>query len=267
MHEAIEHGYKIIEIFEVWHYPNSDIYDKSSQSGGLFTEYVDLFLKYKQEASGYPDEVTSNLQKEEYILNYLQKEGIRLASENIELNSGLRSVMKLMLNSFWGRFGMQTNKTKCKFISNLNSWYEIISDDNNIVHEVDFGIKDVLTVYYSDKKEFHDKSTEINVCIAAFVTCHARLKLLSELNKLQDRVLYFDTDSIIFLCKTNLYEPKLGDFLGELTNEISSKDGSYIPEFISAGPYLLCLQIGHRTNKMHDKRLHFKLHYKFEPQL
>ena len=22
------------------------------------------------------------------------------------------------LNSFWGRFGMQTNKTKCKFISN-----------------------------------------------------------------------------------------------------------------------------------------------------
>ena len=90
MHEAIKHGYKIIEIFEVWHYPNSDIYDKSSQSGGLFTEYVDLFLKYKQEASGYPDEVTSNL----------QKEGNRLASENIELNSGLRSVMKLILNSF-----------------------------------------------------------------------------------------------------------------------------------------------------------------------
>ena len=164
------------------------------------------------EASGYPNEVTSNLQKEEYIVNYLQKEGIRLASENIELNSGLRSVMKLMLNSFWGRFGMQTNKTKCKFISNLNSWYEIISDDNNIVHEVDFGIKDVLTVYYSDKKEFHDKSTEINVCIAAFVTCHARLKLLSELNKLQDRVLYFDTDSIIFLCK----RAKIGRFFGRI---------------------------------------------------
>ena len=134
----------------MWHYQNSDIYDKSSLSGGLFTEYVDLFLKYKLEASGYPDEVTSNLQKEEYIVNYLQKEGNRLASENIELNSGLRSVMKLMLISFWGRFGMQTNKTKCKFISYQNSWYEIISDDNNIVLEVDFGIKNVLTLYYSD---------------------------------------------------------------------------------------------------------------------
>ena len=131
---------------------------------------------------------------------------------------------------------MQTNKTKVKFISNLNSWYEIISDDNNVVHEVDFGIKDVLTVYYSDNKEFHDKSNEINVCIAAFVTCHARLKLLTELNKLEERVLYFDTDSIIFRSKPNMYDPKLGDFLGELTNEISLKDGNYISEFISAGP-------------------------------
>ena len=33
-----------------------------------------------------------------------------------------------------------------------------------------------------------------------------------------------------------MYEPKLGDFLGELTNEISSKEGNYIEEFISAGP-------------------------------
>ena len=74
------------------------------------------------------------------------------------------------------------------------------------------------------------------MCIAAFVTCHARLKLLSELNRLQERVLYFDTDSIIFLSKKNFYEPELGDFLGELTNEISSKDGSFISEFISAGP-------------------------------
>ena len=140
--------------------------------------------------------------------------------ENIKLNPGLRSVMKLMLNSFWGRFGMQTNKTQVKFISNLNSWYKFISDDHFVIHDVDFGIPNILTVFYSDQTKFHDRSTEINVCIASFVTCHARLKLLSELNKLNERVLYFDTNSIIHISKQGFYEPKLGDFLGEPTNEI-----------------------------------------------
>ena len=112
----------------------------------------------------------------------------------------------------------------------------MLSDDNYIIHDVDFGMDNVLTVYYSENKNFHEESTQINVCIAAFVTCHARLKLLSELKKLQERVLYFDTDSIIYVSKPNMYEPVLGDYLGELTNEISSKDGNFIDEFISAGP-------------------------------
>ena len=195
-----------------------------------------MFLKYKQEASGYPEDVTSDQQKDDYISNYFEKEGVQLDKNNIKYNAGLRSVMKLMLNSFWGRFGMQTNKTQVKFISNLESWYNLLTDEQFIIHDVDFGIPGVLTVFYSQSNEFHDNTSQINVVIAAFVTCHARLKLLSELNKLNDRVLYFDTDSIIYISKKRLYEPKLGDFLGELTNEISPKDGNYIQEFISAGP-------------------------------
>ena len=94
-------------------------YDKDSKSGGLFADYVDFFLKFKQEASGYPENVVSDDQKNEYIKKYFENEGIQLDKDNINNNPGLRSVMKLMLNSFWGRFGMQTNKTKVKFISKL----------------------------------------------------------------------------------------------------------------------------------------------------
>ena len=71
-----------------------------------------MFLKYKQEASGFPEDVTSDQQKDDYISNYFEKEGVQLDKNNIKYNAGLRSVMKLMLNSFWGRFGMQTNKTQ-----------------------------------------------------------------------------------------------------------------------------------------------------------
>ncbi len=41
-------------------------------------------------------------------------------------------------------------------------------------------------------------------------------------------------ESMIFV--NGLYSPKLGDYLGELTDEISPKDGNYIKKFVSAGP-------------------------------
>ena len=60
------------------------------------------------------------------------------------------------------------------------------------------------------------------------------MHLYEELFKIDDRILYFDTDSIIFISKENLYEPELGDYLGKFTNEI--KNENYIQEFVSAGP-------------------------------
>ena len=53
--KAIEVGYKILEVFVIWQYEMVE-YDKVSKKGGLFAEYVNTFLKYKQEASGWPDE-------------------------------------------------------------------------------------------------------------------------------------------------------------------------------------------------------------------
>ena len=60
---AIEKGYKILEIEAVWHFNREIQYDKSldgnssfAQScNGLFTKYIDTFLKIKQEASGWPE--------------------------------------------------------------------------------------------------------------------------------------------------------------------------------------------------------------------
>ena len=62
------------------------------------------------------------------------------------------------------------------------------------------------------------------------------MKLISEMSKLGERVLYYDTDSIIFVSQKGDYEPLLADFLGEFTNEVKAQDGSYIKEFVSAGP-------------------------------
>jgi len=47
-------------------------------------------------------------------------------------------------------------------------------------------------------------------------------------------VLYFDTDSVIYSCKPGEADIPLGDFLGEMTNELDDDD--FITEFTSAGP-------------------------------
>ena len=50
---------------------------------------------------------------------------------------------------------------------------------------------------------------------------------------LQERVLYYDTDSVIFVSKPNDPEPPIGPYLGELTDELG---GDYITAFVSGGP-------------------------------
>jgi outer membrane phospholipase A len=57
------------------------------------------------------------------------------------------------------------------------------------------------------------------------------MKLYEEMFKSDDRVLYFDADSIIFISKENHYEPELADYLGKFTNEI--KCDYYIEEFVA----------------------------------
>lgn len=236
LQEAVKAGYKIIKIYEIWNWSNTSQYDPITKKGGLFTDYINLFLKCKQEASDYPENVTTEEEKQEYLKNYYEHEGIELDKENISYNSGMRTVMKLLLNSFWGRFGMNTNKVQYKIIADEKEWFDMISDNQFVVHQVDMTHNNYLQVFYSNVKEIYENDLHVNVVLAAFVTCHARLKLYSELKKLDKNVLYFDTDSIIYVSRPNEYEPKLGDFLGEFTYEVDSKEGNFIQEFVSAGP-------------------------------
>ncbi|KAG8235683.1 hypothetical protein J437_LFUL014027 [Ladona fulva] len=49
---AVREGYKVMKIHEVWHYTETSTYNPATGEGGLFREYIDCFLKMKQEARG-----------------------------------------------------------------------------------------------------------------------------------------------------------------------------------------------------------------------
>lgn len=123
-----------------------------------------------------------------------------------------------------------------KIITEPSEWFNILQNDQFIIHDVNFTTENFIQVQYSERKAFHFGGLTTNVVIASFVTCQARIKLFNEMVKIGDRVLYCDTDSIIFVSRPGCYEPELGNYLGDFTNEIDPDDGSHIVEFVSAGP-------------------------------
>ena len=92
---------------------------------------------------------------------------------------------------------------------------------------------ETVEVHYKNNEEFEEQNNKVNIVIAAFTTAYARLKLYDLLDLLQERILYYDTDSVVFVHEPGKPEPPMGDYLGDLTDEL---DGDYITTFVSGGP-------------------------------
>lgn len=235
VYTAVNMGYKILKIYEVWDYPERSQHDSVNKSGGLFTDYQNNAMKKKVESSGWPEKVNTESEKKAYIDEFYAVEGIKLEEKNIIKNGGRRQIAKLMANNQWGYLGMNTNKPQFKIINHLDEWLDIINDDKVLVNNISFVNDNLMYVYFTDLEDHHIGGLKTNVVLASFVTAQARIKLFEELNRLGYRVLYCDTDSILYSTKPGEYEPKLGTNLGEFTNEIDPEDGTCIKEFVSAG--------------------------------
>ena len=81
-----------------------------------------------------------------------------------------------------------------------------------------------MKVHYKKDCHFEDIFPNLNNFIACFYTCWARLSLFEVLELLQQRVLYFDTDSIVFMDTPFQPTPQLGLFLGQFKDELA-EDG------------------------------------------
>lgn len=241
--KAIEKGYQVLCVYEVYHYENSTQHDPVSRKGGLFAEQVDLFLKLKAQASGYPEWVRTEQDRDSYITEFESKCGVKLDKEKIEVNPALRSISKICLNAFWGKFGERQNKVKTKFFSDSASFMKLASDTKFDLVNFHIINEDTMVVEYKNAHGFEEESGITNEIIAAFTTCFARLELYKHMESVGRNLLYVDTDSLIFVSKKRVgsngeivYEnfPPVGNSLGELTNEL--KPNTYIQEFVCTAP-------------------------------
>jgi hypothetical protein len=226
-------GYVVEKIYEVWHFDRISQYDERTRNGGVFAEYINTFLKIKQECSGWPSWCESEEDKQRYIRLYFEKEGIKLEYDKICKNPGMRALAKLMLNSFWGKFGQRDNMPQIQYVHDPNVLYDKLTSSNTKVMGLNFVSDNTVAVNWQHDDDFPTSSGKTNVVIAAYTTTQARLHLYRYLSRLNTRVLYCDTDSIVFFSRRGEWKPSLGDFLGELTDEVPNNS---IQAFVTGGP-------------------------------
>lgn len=137
--------------------------------------------------------------KEKLFTDYVNKlYQIRLDSKK---NSVDDILAKLLMNSLYGRMGMNLDKENIEFIPRVGS------------KDMDIIIKSGKDQYGLFKKPVQIKSFT-HVAIAAFVTAYARIHMHKLMYPIRDSVYYTDTDSIFTTKKL-----KSGKALGELKLE------------------------------------------------
>ena len=233
VNKALEKGYKVIKTYEVWHFDGS--------TDDLFKGYIRRFMKIKLESSKYDFKT----KEEESNFKLKIKKSLDIDIEKFEFNAGLRSISKLCLNSLWGKVAQKSNMSQTKYVTEVSEFYEILLNDKLDNINFQFINDDMVQKTYNFKDQFVDNSKNTNVYIACFTTSHARLMLYNKLDYLNEKVLYFDTDSIIY-ANDGTKNIETGDMLGDMTDELSGKG---ITNFVSMEPKSYSFKYGDDDEK------------------
>ena len=118
-------------------------------------------------------------------------------------------------------------------VSSPSEYFDMLTCDKQTVTDINFLNENMVEMRWKYVDDFAPVSSRTNVVIAAYTTAQARLKLYSYLERLGKRALYADTDSVVFVSKKGEDNLELGDYLGDLTDELP---GGTITHFVSGGP-------------------------------
>lgn len=94
--------------------------------------------------------------------------------------------------------------------------------------------KEWVEIHLKNQVEDIPVSPNLNIFVACFTTYWTRILPYKALDLLKDRVIYFETDSVVFQSLPGQINQPLGNYLGNFKHELS-EDGC-IMEFASGGP-------------------------------
>uniref|UniRef100_A0A1I8BUV6 DNA-directed DNA polymerase n=1 Tax=Meloidogyne hapla TaxID=6305 RepID=A0A1I8BUV6_MELHA len=228
LNKALELGYKVVDVHEVWHYERWD--------PQLFLGYVNTFVGLKQQASGWPQGCESSEDREHYISEFERVEGIRMDPQLVQINPGLRMIAKILANSLWGKLAQRVGGTEVKYAQTPAEFHQLLDDPT--IETLDFDhVSEYMDRCVVRKKEEFAKPPETNCLpVAVFVTSYARLHLyqyMEEVQQVNGKLLYCDADSIIYVEKRGGGRVVEGEALGQMKREHPTRR---ILEFVAGGP-------------------------------
>ena len=267
---AISKGYRIVEAYELWHYPKEQIcqYDNDKEDGGesIFGSYITLFTKVKMESSGFPPGVVTEDEKDAYIERVRVDEQIVLRKEAIKKNPGMRYIAKLALNSLWGKLSQRSDKNTTKMFGkkDLGNMMRLLSNPAYEVTDFHIGEK-AVSVTYKASKEWASDCDHSNVMLAATITSAARCHLYSFMDKIPEQIIYLDTDSLIWLRKPGMPTLTHGSYLGIMKSELPENEfircvvccGAKSYAYITSSGECTCRVKGFTLNHKNSKIINF----------
>ena len=132
-----------------------------------------------------------------------------------------------------------------KYVTEVSEFYKLLLDDKLDSLNIQFVNDEMVQMTYNFKDQFVNNSKNTNIYNVCFTTSHARLMLYNKLDYLQEKVLYFDTDYIIYV-DDGTKNVKTGNMLGDMTDELSGKG---ITNFVSTGPESYSFKYGKNEEK------------------
>lgn len=283
---ALKRGYQLLKIFEIWQYQSlqGKIEEKSFEEmptyeelvarheqnllfepheNGIFTSYIKRILQIKIEASGWPNNCQTDEQKKAYIVEIYRKNGVLLRWEHIKFNPGRRHTAKILLNSLYGKLCQKPRLIQTVIIQNHEDLIFYLNSDMHDVTDIYCPNEKYAILTYKLKaaaadgqpiaiSPFKPTYAQRHVCITSGIqtTATARLCLYDELEKLNEQVIYLDTDSLVYTvyCDKSEYTPKLSSSVGGLVSELEqfrkhANFTPYIDEIVVISPKTYCYSV------------------------
>ena len=128
---------------------------------------------------------------------------------------------------------MDCNYQLSQYVSDYDAMRKIVFNSENEVEDVR-SVHDgkSMDITYKKKDACRSPNSRGNLIVGIFTTAQAQLILLKVLEVVGFRILYCDTDSVSYVHREGLPEPKIGRVIGELTDDLG---GRTITSFTALG--------------------------------
>ena len=133
--------------------------------------------------------------------------------------------------------------SKTVYITCYEKLYNFLTNQTKIIKDFHVLNTGIIAMEYLYSKEFQESDCKTNIIIASMCRAYACLKLWKIMNQWGKRVMYHDTDLVIYIFNPGQWKPPIGKYFGNLANELGCHEigctgcstGHWIVEFVSCG--------------------------------